>query len=187
MDNVTTARTLLRPFTTADLDDLARIFAKPPVMKYLGPHGEPMSRDETREALKSMIRHWSRHGFGRWAVMERACGQMIGCAGLRSFEGIAELVYLLDEPAWGKGLATEVARACLRFGFETQAFPRVVAFARPGNLASRRVMEKIGMCFEGSGRIFGIEVVRYAITREQFAASAREWAHDDTAENAQRE
>lgn len=168
MPRVETSRLILRPFAAEDLDDLSEIFGKPRVMKYLGMDCKPMSRAETEEVLRSMIRHWRRHGFGRWAVVGKGSGRLIGCAGLRSYLTMAELVYLLDEPYWGRGLATEVARACLRFGFETHGFDRVVAFARLRNAASRRVLDKIGMSFDGEADVFGIHVAQYSLRREEF-------------------
>ena len=168
MSRVETSRLLLRPFTPEDLDDLCEILGKAEVMKYLGLEGKPMSRRETETALHSMIRHWAHHGFGRWAVVEKEGGRLIGCAGLRSYERVAELVYLLDKSYWGMGLATEVARACVRFGFETQGFERIVAFARLKNAASRRVLEKLGMRSDGEATVFGIYVARYSLRREEF-------------------
>jgi ribosomal-protein-alanine N-acetyltransferase len=168
MPRVETSRLLLRPFTGEDLDDFSTILRKPGVIKYLGAECKPMSRGETETALRSMICHWRRHGFGRWAVVSKDGGRLIGCAGLRSYQAVAELVYLLDEPYWGKGLATEIARACLRFGFETQGFDRIVAFARPRNAASRRVLAKLGMSFDGETNVFGVHVAQYSLRREEF-------------------
>ena len=168
MHELETARLRLRLFTPDDLDELARIFGNPRVMRYLGKQGEPMTRAETETALLSMIAHWQRHGFGRWAVVHKEPEILIGCAGLRSFEGIAELVYLLDQPFWGVGLATEIARACLRYGFEVQQLDHIIGLARPQNSASRHIMEKIGMRFEGEINVFEIDVVRYTIGREDY-------------------
>ncbi len=163
-----TERLALRMFTSGDVDALDRIFSKPTVMKYLGYAGEPMTRGETEAALHSMIEHWGRHGYGRWAVTLKDSGRLIGCSGLRSFNGTAELVYLLDEPYWGHGLATETARACLDFGFFARDFPRIIAFARPANIASRRVMVKVGMSYLSDNVIFGIKVAQYTITRKAY-------------------
>lgn len=127
-----------------------------------------MTRDETETALLSMITHWQRHGFGRWAVVHKETETLIGCAGLRSFEGIGELVYLLDEPFWGIGLATEIARACLRYGFEVQQMDHIIGLSKPQNLASRHVLEKIGMRFEKELIVFDIDVTQYTLTREDY-------------------
>lgn len=155
--------------TMNDVDALAEIFAKPSVMRYIGVQpGLALSREETETAVASIIRHWELNGFGRWGVVDKQTGALIGCAGLRSFENTGEVVYLLDEQYWGKGLATEIAIAAMRYGFETHNFPYIVAFTRPDNIASRRVMEKIGMTFEGEETVFNIFAVRYSITKEDF-------------------
>jgi len=171
MHEIETARLRLRQFTHADLADLARIVADPLVMKYLGRVPGPLTPAEAAAFLDSMIEHWARHGFGRWAVVEKVGGRLIGCAGLRSHEGGAELVYLLDKDYWGEGRATEIALACLRHGFGVHRFGRIVGFARPANRASRRVMEKAGLRYAGEIVAYGVRVVRYEITREEFARS----------------
>jgi ribosomal-protein-alanine N-acetyltransferase len=163
MTNLETDRLILRMFTPNDLDLLDGIFSNPNVMKYLGLQGEPMSRTHTETALFSIIKHWERHGFGRWAVISKEDQKLIGCAGLRSYEGIAELVYLIDEPYWGQGLATEIAVGCLNFGFEKHNFEKIIAFARPENTASRKVMEKIGMSFVDEKVVFDVFVVQYEL------------------------
>ena len=173
MHEIETARLRLRQFTHADLADLSRIVADPEVMKYLGRVPGPLSAVEAEAFLGGVMAHWKRHGFGRWAVVEKEGGRLIGCAGFRSYEGLAELNYLLDKSFWGAGLGTEVAEACLRHGFGEHGFRRVVAFTRPENVASRRVLEKAGVLFEGESVVYGIRVARYAITRDEFARSGR--------------
>lgn len=171
MNEIETERVRLRQFTTDDLDELARMFASPSVMKFLGANCEPMTREETETALASMIRHWERQKFGRWAVVLKPEDKLIGCAGLRSFEGTAELVYLLDEPYWGKGLATEIAHACLRYGFKQHDFPRIIAMTRHGNERSQNVLQKIGMRLEKEDTVFGVFVLFFTISREEYFAS----------------
>lgn len=171
MHEIETARLRLRQFTRTDLADLSRIVADPEVMKYLGRVPGPLSAAEAETFLGSVFAHWKRHGFGRWAVVEKEGGRLIGCAGFRSHEGLAELNYLLDRSFWGAGLGTEVAEACLRHGFGAHGFERVVAFTRRENGASRRVLEKAGVLFEGESVVYGIGVARYAITRDEFAQS----------------
>lgn len=173
MHEIETARLRLRQFTHADFTDLARIVADPEVMKYLGSVPGPISAAEAEAFLRSMMAHWSRHGFGRWAVVEKAGGRLIGCAGLRSHDDAAELVYLLDKPFWGAGLGTEVAEACLRYGFVQHGFRRIVAFARPENAASRRVLEKVGARCEGESMVYEVKVSQYEITRDEFELSGR--------------
>ena len=151
-----TARLRLRRFASGDLDELAAIHADPEVMRHLGLRGEPMSRGEAQVILTSIISTWRKSGFGRWAVEEKATGRLAGYAGFRPFGERAELVYVLGRPYWGRGLATEAARECLRFASEERLFDEAVAFTRVANIASRRVLEKIGMRYEGEAEFFGL-------------------------------
>jgi RimJ/RimL family protein N-acetyltransferase len=164
---IETARLRLRLFRPEDLDDLAALFADPKVMKYVAD-GQPAGREEARKALESIIQHWRRHGFGRWAVEDKTTREFVGYGGLRSLFGIPEVVYHLATLHWGKGLATELGRASLRYGFETHRFARIVAIAKPENAASIHVMEKLGMRHEKDANYYGIDVVQYAIARQEF-------------------
>ncbi len=167
MPAIETKRLLLRMFDPEDLDKLARLFRDPQVMRYVGD-GQPVSREETERALESIIRHWQTHGFGRWAAVDLQTQEFIGFGGLRSLFGTPEVVYHLASAHWGKGLATELARASLRFGFETHQFERIVAITKPLNAGSIHVMEKLGMHYEKHASYYDIDVVQYAISREEF-------------------
>jgi len=164
---IETARLRLRMFRLEDLDNLAALFADPDVMRYVAD-GKPVGREETDKALRSVIDHWRRRGFGRWAVEEKGTGQFVGFGGLRSLLGTPEVVYHFARAHWGKGFATELARASLRFGFEERRFDRIVAVAKPGNAASIHVMEKLGMHYEKHAIYYGIDVVQYGITSGEF-------------------
>ena len=167
MHQIETARLLLRMFTLDDLDDLAPIFGDPDVVRYLG-EGKPASREETETALISIIKHWERHGFGRWAVVHKEHRRLIGYGGLRSLYDTPEVVYLLAKEYWGMGLATEIAKACLRYGFETHHFDRIVAIVKPENMASRRVLAKVNMKYEMETSYYNINVVQYTISRAEY-------------------
>ncbi len=164
---IETARLRLRMFRQEDLDNLAALFADPDVMRYVAD-GEPADREQAHKALDSIIEHWRRHGFGRWAVEDKATRNFVGFGGLRSLFGMPEVVYHFAMAHWGKGFATELGRASLKYGFETHRFDRIVAIAKPENAASIHVMEKLGMHFEKRTSYYDIEVVRYAIAREEF-------------------
>ena len=168
MDGIETERTILRMFTPGDLDALASILGNPQVMKYLELDCLPLSREKTETALAGIISHWENKGFGRWAVVSKEDGRLIGMAGFRSHEDVAELVYVLDEPYWHRGLATEIACAILKFGFENHNFSHIVALTRPANGASRRVLDKIGMSFQAEVNVYGISAVEYKISQENY-------------------
>lgn len=169
MPEIETSRLRLRLFTPDDLDDLERLFSDPEVMQYLGVEaGKTLSREETAKALRDFIKGWHERGFGRWAVIHKETNRFIGLCGLKLFEGQPELIYVLEKAYWGRGLATEAARAALRYGFEEVKLERIVAVTRPENVASQRVMRSIGMKWEGEGLYYGVEGVGYAITGEEF-------------------
>ena len=167
MPSIETERLRLRIVCPEDLDDLANLFADPDVVKYVGD-GKPASREAAANAVESMIAHWQKHGFGRWIAVDKSNGAFIGFGGLRSLFGTPEVVYHLTKKNWGKGFATELARAALRFGFEERRFPRIVAITKPPNTASIHVMEKLGMHFEKHAEYYGIDVVQHSIERDAF-------------------
>jgi len=167
MPSIETDRLLLRPICADDLDNLAALFRDPDVVKYVGD-GKPADRAEAQRALESIIRHWQTHGFGRWAIVDKHTGEFLGFGGLRSLFGTPELVYHLAKAHWGKGYATEVGRAALRFGFEERGYVRIVAITKPPNTASIHVMNKLGMRFEKNARYYDLDVSQYTIAREEF-------------------
>jgi ribosomal-protein-alanine N-acetyltransferase len=170
---IETSRLRLRPFTHEDVGALSDITADPEVMRYIGD-GLPLSRDETDYNLGTIIDTFARRGYGRWALVEKAGGALLGYCGLaqpRESPGV-ELVYLMARRAWGRGLATEASRACLRYGFEELGLERVYALTMPGNRRSRRVLERVGMKFLRDDRYYGYDCVCYAIDRGDWRRDA---------------
>ncbi|HEV2904274.1 MAG TPA: GNAT family N-acetyltransferase, partial [Pyrinomonadaceae bacterium] len=153
MPSIETDRLLLRMIRADDLDHLASLLSDPDVVKYVGD-GRPAGREEAARALESIIKHWETHGFGRWAVVVKSSGEFIGFGGLRSLFGTPEIVYHFAKAYWGKGYASEMARAALRFGFEERGFDRIVAITKPQNAASIQVMDKVGLRFEKHARYY---------------------------------
>lgn len=167
MPSIETARLHLQMFRPEDLDGLAALVADPDVMRYVGT-GLPVTREESEIALESIIRHWDNHGFGRWAVIDKETREFAGYGGLRSLMGTPEVVYHFAKAYWGRGLATELVRASLRFGFEEQQFDSIVAIAKPGNAASIHVMAKAGLHYEMHTAYYNMDVVQYRISRAEF-------------------
>ena len=164
---VETARLRLRMFRSDDLDNLASLLGDPDVMRFVG-NGLPATKEESDIALQSIIRHWNNHGFGRWAAIDKETEGLIGFGGLRSLLGTPEVVYHFAKAYWGRGFATELGRASLRFGFEAHQFERIVAVAKPENAASIHVMDKLGMHYEMQTSYYNIAVVQYCISRAEF-------------------
>lgn len=156
-------------FTPHDLDDLYAILSDHEVTKYMGVEaGTVFSKKETKTIVEGMIGFWAAHGFGRWAVVNKEDGKLIGICGFRLLDGTPELFYLLAKANWGKGLATEAARASLRFGFEEVGLERIVAAIRHANAASIRVVTKIGMRYEREINHSGVDAPCYVATRDEY-------------------
>lgn len=172
MAEIETARLRLRMFRAADADDYQRlIHGDPDVMRYL-PGGVPRSRDRTEASIAAIVEHWDQYGFGLWAVETKNGKEYLGNCGLMTVPNMAdtvEVAYALGKPYWGKGIATEAARASLRFGFEHLRLEQIVALAFPPNVASQRVMDKIGMCRAGiTDRYYQTDLVLYTLARADF-------------------
>lgn len=159
----------LRPWREDDLDAFARITADPEVMRYM--LRGPLSREEAWARIERFERQRQELGLGHWAVEERNGGALLGGIGLFHHEDWpedphnVEVGWLLDRAVWGRGLASEGARASLRYGFEVLGLERIISIAHPDNRASRRVMEKAGLVFSGEREWRGGPVVWYAIER----------------------
>jgi RimJ/RimL family protein N-acetyltransferase len=176
-----TERLILRAFTPEDVDDLTALDSDPAVMRYLNG-GEPTPRAVIeREVLPRFIAS-SRagDGYGVWAAIERATGVFVGWFALRPHEdgavGEVSLGYRLRRSVWGKGYATEGARALIRQGFTALGAQRVVATTYQDNLASRRVMEKAGLTL---ARTFRMTPDQVAAEVDTFVAAGELWDGDD--------
>jgi ribosomal-protein-alanine N-acetyltransferase len=153
-------------FSPDDLDALLLITSDPEVMKHLGMGGA-RTKEKTMNTIDAILRHWDQHGFGIWALEHKANGKLIGWCGLQMLEKTpeVEVAYLLAQAYWNQGLATEAARAAIEYGFNALKRDRIVAIARPENVGSYRVMEKIGMKYEKDAHFYNVDVVYYAIER----------------------
>ncbi len=103
-----------------------------------------------------------------WAVVVKDSGHVIGYCGLIFLEGTTEveLAYGLAKSSWGKGFATEAARASLRFGFEELKLNRVVAVVNPQNIPSQRVLEKLGMKYTKDAHHYDADLMYYEIPKQ---------------------
>lgn len=134
-----------------DADFSFRTTADPEVSRFIGGI---RTLDWHRQRTEQIIEHQRIHGFSRWTVVLKATGERIGRCGpmFRAIDGVSEreLGYALARAHWGKGYATEAAKAALEYCFGMSGQPRTVAIIDPLNHASIRVAEKIGMALERS-------------------------------------
>lgn len=173
---LSTERLTLRGMRSQDAEDMYRYASRADVTEFLlwSPH---RSLSYTREYLKYVERRYSLGDFFDWAIVNKADEKMIGTCGFARIDAenqMGELGYVLNPEYHGKGVATEAAREVMRFGFETLGLHRIEARFMEGNDSSRRVMERLGMSFEGFAResIFVkgryVTVGKYAILSRDF-------------------
>jgi ribosomal-protein-alanine N-acetyltransferase len=167
---IETPRLAFRRFEMSDLDLLIEQRSDPEVNRYLGG-----TRLQNPEALAKRIEFYiachDKFGFGNSAMIWKETGEVIGSAGIQPLEdtGEIEVGYTLIKRFWGRGLATEAARAWLEFGFDKCGLDRIVAVAFVENSASQRVMEKLGMKYEKTELHYGEECVFYAVSASEFS------------------
>lgn len=161
---LTTERLVLRQFTMDDLPALFRIVQEPDIFRYF-PTKSAWTMEKTESALAHQLNNWRTVGYGQWAVTMKDSGQLMGWCGMEFLPDTneTEAGYLLSNMFWGKGYATEAARASLKFGLETVGLKEVIGLTDPENIASQRVLEKCGMTFTRRQIYFGMEMFRYAI------------------------
>ena len=163
----------LRPFALQDVNAWHAILSGKDVLRYFP--GSPMpSRDQAERMIERMLGHWQEHGYGLWAVELHASGRLIGRAGLQFIPETdeVEVDFILDRAFWGRGFATEAGQASLAFGYDLLKVETIVGIVHPQNLASQRVLQKIGLSFVEETTYFGMAVQRYAGRR---SPEASEW------------
>ena len=143
---LTTKRLGLRRFTGEDADWLAALYSDPDVTRFLGG---TKGRPQVEELLRTRILdYYEAHpGLGIWMTADRATGDRVGFHLLNNVQGesFIQVGFALARAAWGKGFGTEMADAVLRYGFADLRLPRIVGIASLPNLASQRVLAKIGL------------------------------------------
>jgi RimJ/RimL family protein N-acetyltransferase len=173
MMNIETERLVLRMFRESDTDAYAEMLGDAEVARFLG--GKVMSRQEAWRSMAMVLGHWHLRGYGFWAVEERAGGEMVGRVGCWRPEGWPglEVGWTLRRAYWGRGYATEAARASLEHAFNALGQTHVVSLIAPENVNSIRVAERLGERPEGEWEVFGTKVVIYGIDRDEWESKKR--------------
>ncbi len=146
-----TPRLTLRHFVSDDLEPLYELY-RDPDMRAGYPDGT-RTREETREELEWFLNGHPRHPeLGLWATVEREMGAFLGRCGLLPWEIDGrleiELAYMIDKRRWREGFATEASLGIIEYARGTLGLNRLICLVMPGNVASVRVAERVGMAFE---------------------------------------
>ena len=140
-----TERLTLRPVTAADHAVLLAHWTAPDVRRFLFD-GAALSAAEITQAIADSTQDFGRAGCGLWLIQENGRANLVGTAGLRPLEDLGlEIFYSLAPGSWGKGYATEAARAVLDHALGSIGLPEVLAEVDEGNTASIAVIERLGM------------------------------------------
>ena len=165
MPTLETERLILRPFTEDDAPAMFAVNAHPEVTRYTGD-GPYADVEAVRAVIRSRtLADYAKHGFGRWACVEKATGELIGFNGLKFLEELQEvdLGYRLVPRCWGRGLATEGALASIDYGFRVLRLPRLLGLVHPENTRSVRVLEKCGFMLDRQFEYHGAPTLRYVL------------------------
>jgi RimJ/RimL family protein N-acetyltransferase len=159
-----TLRLELRTFVPDDLEELARLDGDPRVMKYIAD-GKPLARDVVAQRLKRFLRYPALYpDLGIWRASRRDTGAFIGWFAL-NYAGKSpdvEVGYRLLYDAWGRGFASEGAKAVVDYGFDDLGLDRIIGVTHPDNRASQRVLMKAGLEDIGWGHYYGRQLRLFA-------------------------
>ena len=176
---VTTKRLLLRRWRRDDLEPLTALFAT--VEMWWFPHRRGLDAAETAAFLERRLTEQRDDPTTVWAAEDRSSGELLGYIGLAVPRFLPEVLpaievgWRLHPTVWGRGLATEGGRAALAWGFDQLGLEEVVAIVEPENVASRRVMAKLGFVFDQATvhRALGVDLEVHRLRAEAWRARPR--------------
>jgi len=160
--DLATERLSLRPTRPADLPALHRLWTDPDIRRFLFDE-RVLSRDDARAFVDASVTSFVEHGFGLWLVFRHDAAELAGFAGLLSSAAAPSLIYGIRPELCGCGLATEAARAILDYALG-QRLPKVMADVDEPNVASVRVLEKLGMTRVRRGIVNGRPLLYFELT-----------------------
>ncbi len=180
-----TKRLILKTHELSDLDNLVALRSDPDVMKYIGD-GTPHTEEQVKRFLRVAILYQEKHGIGFCSVFEKENGEFIGQAGLFHVgyydeQPDIEVAYRLHKKYWGKGYATELAKALIQWGFQHLSVNKLIAATEPENIASQKVLKKAGLDFRGKKKWHdGRELFLYEIYKNdsiELVAYDNQWPY----------
>jgi RimJ/RimL family protein N-acetyltransferase len=168
---VETPRLLLREFDENDVAAFHVLGSDPRIIRYTGEAREGLglkSLDHARQVLRDRpLADYRKYGYGRWACVWKETGAVIGFAGLKYLDdlGATDIGYRFIPEFWGRGIATEASRAALEDGFTRLGLTEIIGLVEPENVASVRVLQKLGLRLVGPIDYRGGIVDKYVVTR----------------------
>lgn len=145
-----TERLILRPYTLADIEASYQMNLDASVSQYTGDGGVVSRAEIERRITQNVMGDYNTYGYGRWAVDIKEGEKCIGFCGLKFLPDYhaPDIGFRFKSAYWGQGFATESAKACIKYGFETLKLNKILAFVLPENIASINVLRKLNFRFE---------------------------------------
>jgi RimJ/RimL family protein N-acetyltransferase len=172
-----TARLVIRPLELSDADSWIAMVSDPEVRRFLPP-GPPPTMETFQQAVESRHAMERAIGYAMWALDDRTRGTFIGQCGIRPAKAMDEtagpeidLAYHLLRGSWNKGYATEAATAVLAYGLGSIGLDSIMAVVVPENIGSWRVMEKVGMRYEGLADFYGLKGLKKYVAQREWWSS----------------
>lgn len=143
---IETERLKLRVPRISDQIFFTKLYGNPEVMKHIPPNGKPATPNEAKARLNSLITHWGRHEYGMFVVELKDAAIPVGYCGLRYLPetGDIELGYIIDQPYWGIGIASEAVKGCVQYAKTSLNIDKLIAVTNPDNLGSQKILTHIG-------------------------------------------
>ncbi len=143
---IETKRLKLRVPEISDQKFFIKLYCNPEVMKHIPPNGKPATFNEAKARLDRLIVHWDRYGYGMFVVELKDSIIPVGYCGLRYLPETddIELGYIIDQPHWGIGIASEAAKACVQYAETSLNIEQLISVTNPYNFGSQKILTKIG-------------------------------------------
>ncbi|HEX5682974.1 MAG TPA: GNAT family N-acetyltransferase [Ideonella sp.] len=174
MTILSTARLRLEPFDDVHLDGLYELNRDPVVMRYIT--GKAETREDTRAAIDRVKARWIEWGYSWWSFVELDSGQIVGAGCIQHLARDAtnplEIGWRLRQDRWGQGLASEAARTMAGWAFDHLKTPLLLSVCHVDNLASAKVMQRLGMRCRGVERWYDMDTAVYEITQAEWQAQS---------------
>ncbi|HLM61610.1 MAG TPA: GNAT family N-acetyltransferase [Pyrinomonadaceae bacterium] len=166
---IQTERLLLRMYKTGELESVYQLITDKDVTKFF-PDYYSVKKEDVLASLPRRIERWRKYGFGQLGVFDKSGGSLIGYCGLQPLDDTdeIEIYYGFNKNYWGKGIATEAAKAVLRFGFEEVKLERIVAVTHLENFASQKVLLGLGLKQGKNTRFYKTEAAYFALPRKDY-------------------
>jgi ribosomal-protein-alanine N-acetyltransferase len=172
---ILTPRLILRALALEDAPALYRIHQTEGMLQYF-PNPTPPPLERIERFIASQQAHWEKYGYGHWAITLPGQPDLIGWVGLQFLPETSEteVAYLVDRAYWGKGYATEAAKAALSFGFDRFDFSEIIALVHPENTRSLNVAARCGFEVVERKTYWGLELVRHTLPKNTPAVRTKQ-------------